>query len=63
MSGRREPALGKGASITEKNSLAATMAWLADINGVLTRSKDISSRRTDMSTTMTTPALLMAPTL
>lgn len=63
ISGWREPEVGSGASITVNNSHAATMALLTAMSGVDMRSREVRIIMTDISTTMTTPALLMAPAM
>jgi hypothetical protein len=63
MSGLREPEEGNGASMTVKNSQAATIALLTAIKGVAMRSKEVRMSITDMRTMMMTPGLSIAPSM
>ena len=61
MSGLSDPSGGRGASISENNSHAATTALLTVLSGVEIRSMEVRISITDISTTTTVPALSTAP--
>ena len=61
MSGFSVPEGGRGVSIRENNSHAATIALLTAMSGVEIRSMEVRINITDINTTTIVPGLSIAP--